>query len=104
MAVAFIQEIKFESGDRSTTHYDAISARIDLAGDWPKGLVIHTVGFDDVNSVFRIYDVWESREDGERFFTERLMPAVQEEMGAMGADMAGPERESWYELHDLARL
>jgi hypothetical protein len=50
--------------------------------------------------VFRIFDVWETREHGERFMNERLMPIIQE-LGGGGADLRPPDREAWYELHDL---
>ena len=50
--------------------------------------------------MFRIFDVWDSREDGERFIRERLMPVLRE-VTADRSDVRPPEREAWYELHDL---
>jgi hypothetical protein len=46
------------------------------AGDEPiKGLIVHAAGTSD-NGVHSL-DVWESKEDSDRFFAERLMPAMQ---------------------------
>ena len=103
MAVAFIQEFKIQDGDTSTTNYDAVVAALNLQ-DAPDGLLIHTAGFDNDAGVFRILDVWETREQGEKFINERLNPII-EPMAAAAAqdadsDFAPPSRETWYELHD----
>ena len=100
MAVAFVQEFNFEPGDRSTTNYDAVAARL---GDVrPDGLLIHTAGFDDDAGVFRIFDVWESQEQGRRFTDEQLKPIIEELMADAPERSAGPpQRETVYELHDL---
>ena len=63
MPVAFVQE--FAITDRSTKNYDSVKER--LGGDPIDGLIFHTAGFDDDNDVFRIFDVWESREHADRF-------------------------------------
>jgi hypothetical protein len=103
MAVAFVQEFSVEPGDRSTTNYDAIAAR--LGSVRPDGLLIHTAGFDEDAGVFRIFDVWESQEQAQRFIDEQLMPVVNELMaGAPGGTGDGaPQRETYYELHDVTR-
>ena len=99
MAVAFIQEIRFEPGDHSTKNYDAVVARLG-DGIRPDGLLIHTAGFDDEAGVFRIFDVWESQEQGQRFIEEQLMPIIEDLMAAEpGA--APPQREAFYELHHV---
>jgi hypothetical protein len=96
MAVAYIQEFPIQ--DRSTTNYDAVAAKLrDLT---PEGGIIHTAGFDDDAGVFRIFDVWETREHAERFMQERLQP-ILEELTAGSADLQPPTREAWYELHDV---
>jgi hypothetical protein len=102
VAVAFIQEFKIQGEDRTTTNYDTINERLNVRNDPPDGGIIHTAGFDEEAGVFRIFDVWETREQGERFINERLMPIVQEVM-ASRPDATPPEREGWYELHDLMR-
>jgi hypothetical protein len=96
MPVAYVQEFKIE--DRSTTNYDAVAER--LRDNVPDGGLIHTAGFDDDAGVFRIFDVWETREHGERFMQEHLQP-ILDEMMASRPDLQPPVRETWYELHDV---
>jgi hypothetical protein len=102
MAVAFIQEFKIAGGDRSTTNYDSVRDELDVESNPPEGLVVHTAGFDEDGGVFRIFDVWETRDHGERFQRERLMPIVEKMMAAR-ADATPPDRQGYYELHDLNR-
>jgi hypothetical protein len=78
MPVAFIQEFKLDGDDRSTTNYDAVSARLNAHEDPPAGVIIHTAGFDENAGVFRIFEVWERREACEKFLNERVMPIVEE--------------------------
>jgi hypothetical protein len=103
VAVAYLQEFEIQGGDTSTTNYDAVVAALDLK-DAPDGLLIHTAGFDHDAGVFRIFDVWESREQGERFVSEQLGPILERmagEAAERGDDtFTPPVRESWYELHD----
>ncbi len=103
MAFAFMQEFTIVDGDTSTTNYDAVADKLGLRGAAPQGLITHTAGFDHDAGVFRIFDVWETREDGERFMKERLEPivgSIAAAAAASGEDFAPPTRESWYELHD----
>jgi hypothetical protein len=70
----------------------------------PDGLLIHTAGFDHDAGVFRIFDVWQTRAQGEKFINEKLGPIV-DPMARSAAEredetFAPPSRESWYELHD----
>ena len=102
MAIAYVQEFEIQDGDTRTTNYDAVVAALNLQ-DTPDGLLIHTAGFDHDAGVFRIFDVWETREHGERFINDRLNP-VMEPIAAAAAqdpdnDFAPPNREAWYELH-----
>ncbi len=98
MPVAFVQEFKVDPGDRTTTNYDAIAARL---GDVrPDGLLIHTAGFDDDAGVFRIFDVWESHEQAQRFIDGQLMPIIGELMAGQPEGGGGaPDRETFYDLH-----
>jgi hypothetical protein len=101
--IAYVQEFEIQDGDTSTTNYDAVVAALDLQ-DAPDGLLIHTAGFDHDAGVFRIFDVWETREQGEKFIKDRLNPII-EPMGAAAAERGDdtftpPSRETWYELHD----
>ena len=101
MAVAYVQEFPIVDGDTSTTNYDAVAAALNL-DTAPAGLIAHTGGFDHQKGVFRIFDVWESREAGQRFMDEQLMPII----GRMAAEAAEgeftpPTADYWYELHDV---
>ena len=103
MAIAYVQEFEIKDGDTSTTNYDAVNAALNLQGA-PEGLLIHTAGFDFDAGVFRIFDVWETREHGERFINERLNPIIEPMAAAAAqnpdANFDLPNREAGYELHD----
>jgi hypothetical protein len=103
MAVVHLQEFEIQGGDTSTTNYDAINAALDLK-EAPDGLLMHTAGFDHDAGVFRIFDVWESREEGERFISGNLAPIIERMAGeaAQRGDetFTPPSRETWYDLHD----
>ncbi len=103
MAIAYLQEFAIQGGDTSTTNYDSVSAALNLQGA-PDGLLIHTAGFDHDAGVFRILDVWETREHGERFINERLNPIIEPMIAAAAqnpdANFDPPSREAWYELHE----
>ena len=64
---------------------------IDAAGDDPiTGLIVHAAG--PIDAGIRSIDLWESKEDSERFFAERLMPAMA------SLEMAGGPPLSFEEL------
>ena len=103
MAVAYIQEFPIVEGDLSTTNYDAVVAALNLSSA-PDGLIVHTAGFDQTDGTFRIVDVWETREQGDRFVKDQLNPILEQMMGgAPEGELAPPSLESWYELHDTMR-
>jgi len=89
-------------GDTSTTNYDTVADEVGHAA--PEGLIVHTAGFDHDRGVFRIVDIWESREAGQRFISKTLMPII-ERMAAERApeEFRQPDAESWYELHNVIR-
>jgi hypothetical protein len=97
MAVAYVQE--FPITDRSTQNYDFVAEKV---GDGPfEGLIVHTAGFDDEAGVFRILDVWESREQAERFLAEHVQPLMEQGPDAFpnpGA-MVMSSRAGFYALH-----
>jgi hypothetical protein len=100
MAVAFVQE--FDVGDdRSTTNYDAFSERI-AAQRPPEGLIVHAAGFTD-DGVFRVFEVWESRDHQQRFFDDVLKPMLDEEPVVDPTRTNPPDRQYSYELHNVAR-
>jgi hypothetical protein len=99
MAVAYVQE--FPIVDRSTTNYDFVAGKI---GEGPfEGLIVHTAGFDEEDGVFRILDVWESREHAERFLAEHVQPLVEQGPSAFPNPDAFtvPSRDGFYELHHV---
>lgn len=58
----------------------------EAVGDAPvKGLILHGGGPSE-RGVYSL-DVWESKEDSERFFAERMVPALQQ-LGMEGGLMA----------------
>ena len=103
MAIAYLQEFEIQAGDTSTTNYDAIVAELNLQ-QAPDGLLIHTAGFDHDSGVFRIFDVWESREQADTFMSEQLNPILERRMAEAtesgDESFVPPTREVWYELHD----
>jgi hypothetical protein len=99
MAVAYVQE--FAIADRSTHNYDFVADKI---GDGPfDGLIVHTAGFDDEAGVFRILDVWETREQADRFLAEKVQPLVEQGPAAFpNPDVfTEPSRDGFYELHHV---
>ena len=98
MAVAFIQEFPIEpGGDRSTTNYDAVNARLTMGEHAPAGLLIHAAGFDEDAGVFRILNIWETEAQGQAYFDDHVVPAVQEALGDAGG--LPPARQGFYQLH-----
>jgi hypothetical protein len=98
MAFAFVTEFPIAGDDRSTTNYDAINDRL-AHEEAPEGIVVHYAGFDEEAGVFRVVNVWETREQGQDYLDNRIMPAVREVLGADGART--PSRQGSYELHHL---
>ncbi len=98
MAIAYLQEFEIQGGD-STTNYDAVTAALNLQ-QAPDGLLIHTAGFDLDAGVFRIFDAWETREQGEKFISETLDPIIEPMAAAAGGrgdeTFTPPARETWY--------
>ncbi|HMI71278.1 MAG TPA: hypothetical protein VK510_14890 [Solirubrobacteraceae bacterium] len=95
MPVAVVQDWIEEETDRSTTNYDAVSERLQALGAPPAGMLVHTAGF--TGNGFRIFEVWESREDFERFLNDVLMPIVQD---IAPSDDRQPQT-TVYELHNF---
>ena len=58
----------------------------------PEGLILHSAGSTPVG--WYVYDIWESREDFQRF-GERVGPAMEEVVG--GA--AGQAQPEFFEIH-----
>ena len=97
MAVAVIQEFPIEGDDRTTTNYDRVQEALGTRTNPPTGGLVHAAGFDEEAGVFRIFDVWESREAWETFFNDRVMPVVRPMMEAGSR----PPETRVYELYDF---
>jgi hypothetical protein len=69
--------IRFSPSGLTTERYNAVGRKLEDAGHWPpEGLLAH-VCFGSSGKL-RVSEVWESREQQERF-AENLMPVLQEE-------------------------
>jgi hypothetical protein len=105
MAVAYVQEFTIVDGDTSTANYDAVVGELNLQDGEADGLLVHTAGFDHEKGVFRIFDVWESREAGQLWIEQTLNPILERMMAAAPDPSAftPPTADYWYELHDTLR-
>jgi hypothetical protein len=95
MAVAIVQDWIEPETERSTANYDAISERLRSQDEPPRGMLVHAAGF--TGNGFRIFEVWESQADFDRFVEERLRPLLDE---IDPDDPRAPQTTS-YELHNL---
>ena len=77
--------------------YDRVNAQAGVEGDPPAGLLFHCAGALDGG--WQILDVWESREDAQRFDTERLLPAIESVTGTRPPGPVSGQQE--YELHTV---
>jgi hypothetical protein len=100
MAILMVQEFSAEDDDVSTPNYDSVSERLNVKGDPPPGLIVHTAGFTG-RGMFRIAAVWESEDAWQRFRDGRLAEALKPMMDSGGG--SPPELEYSYELHDLIK-
>ena len=90
--MAFV--VRFVPQSMSTQKYDEIVRRLEAAGAGaPKGRLYH-VAFGPADAL-RVSDIWESREDFERFGAV-LMPILQD----VGVDPGTPD---WIEVHNIIR-
>ena len=88
---------QFEGDDRTTSNYDRVQHALGTRDNPPAGGLCHTAGFDEQAAVFRIFDVWESREAWDAFLNDRLMPVVEPMMEQGGR----PPEIRVYQLHDF---
>jgi hypothetical protein len=84
-----------ELPNTSVETYDKVNERIDFDGDPPSGLIFHSASAREGGG-FRVFEVWESREDFDTFEQERLMPAVRE---VFGEDPGEPPVREVVEIH-----
>jgi hypothetical protein len=74
MAIALV--IEFSGGTQK--QYDKVQDTLGLKGPetWPRGMILHVAG--PTAKGWEVVDVWESREQFDRFVTERLAKALKE--------------------------
>jgi hypothetical protein len=75
--------------------YDAICKALNFPADWPEGLVVH--GSTQVDGKLRVLDIWESRQQFDRFVETRLKGAMGQAMG----DKAAAPQVTEMDLHTL---
>ena len=96
MAIVIIQDWPEEETERSTANYDAISQRLrDSGAIPPEGCHLHCAGW--TGHGFRIMEIWDEREQFDRFVAEKVMPLVME---MPSGNQQQPEITA-YELHSL---
>jgi hypothetical protein len=92
MAVGIIQ--RFPEGV-TAADYDPVAEKLDPQSNPPEGCIFHCAY--ELDGVFQAFDVWETREQFDRFVEQRLIPAQKEVMGeeaveqmaSAGADAEG---------------
>lgn len=77
----------------TTEEYDGLNSQV---GPNPQGLIVHIAAKGEGG--VRIIDVWESKEDYERFEREIIMPAMQS--SGMAAPDEEPQRDE-FEVHNV---
>ncbi len=82
--------------EMTTESFDALKE--ELGEDAPEGMLVQAAGPAESGG-FRVFSVWESKEQYESFREERLLPAVREALGDEAAD--GESSAEVYELHDI---
>ena len=71
---------------------------VEAVGDEPgKGLIVHTAG-PSTNGIYSL-DVWDSKDDADRYFAERIMPA----MGKLGVEGGPPLSFQEFDLPVVVR-
>ena len=93
MPVAILSEVP----DGTVEMYEAVMERLGGKGTLAPGHLLHVVG-ERAEGGLRVFDVWETREDFERFDEEHLHPAVREVTGGR----ISPPHRTTYEVVDLA--
>ena len=91
MAIGHITEV--DGG--TLEQYDQVSEKIIGDGPPADGLICHFAGAKEGGG-FRIFEVWESEEQFQRFQDERVAPAVAEVVG----EETEPPRREVFEIHN----
>jgi hypothetical protein len=62
--------------------YDGICKALNFPAEWPDGLIVH--GSTEVDGRLRVLDIWESRQNFDRFVESRLQGAMGQAVGDRG--------------------
>jgi hypothetical protein len=93
MAVGILMEVP----EGSEEQYFSVNRKMfgkDSPDDVPQGLIVHTAGKTPTGG-FRIFDVWESQADFDRFMKDSVAPAMEE----LGIPMQGEP-----EIYELSNV
>ena len=71
--------------------YEQLRPLVRWETDHPEGAIFHVAWFTDGG--ISVMDVWESSEQFDRFFQDRLLPAIQE------LAIPGEPKIKWFEAH-----
>ncbi len=89
--------------DVGQAEYDMVAAAIRFHDDPPAGLIVHTAAVTQ-DGRMRIFDVWESIEDHDRFVEHRLRPATLMLVGDRVPRWPEPEVHDLYSLVRTTQL
>ena len=78
--------------------YDQLNEKMGTRENPPDGCLAHSAGQSPDG--WRLVDFWESREHFDRFFQERLAPALKEVTGQDPENGPMPDVQEW-ELHSV---
>lgn len=92
MAIGIIMEFD----GFKTENYDAVSQRINWPENWPGGLTFHVAG-SSANGM-RLVEIWDSRQQHERWMQDTVQPAIGEVAGQVAA-ASPPPRITEFEVH-----
>ncbi len=95
MAVGTIDRLSEGVGAQQ---YDAVIEKVGMAEKPVEGMIFHSAG--ELEGSFQVFNVWETRENYDRFKADRLRPAMVATMGE-DAVAALPVGETVYvEVHN----
>jgi hypothetical protein len=77
-------------------NYDAVSEQIGWPTNWPDGLTFHVAG--PAADGMRLVEIWDSREQHERWMEKTVQPGIQE-AAAEAAAAAPPPRFTEFAVH-----
>jgi hypothetical protein len=88
--------IIMEFGGFKPENYDTVAQEINWPQNWPDGLTFHVAGSTDDG--MRIVEIWDSRDQFDRWMQETVQPAIQSAAGEVAA-AAPPPRFTEFAVH-----